>query len=79
MNSTTRLYLVCSSYEIYTTMHGSMNIKFIAMTLCILALFIQHAMRMRRIILSSVAGLSLPYFSTLPYKEQDFRKKNCGL
>jgi len=29
INSTTRWHLVCSFYEIYTTMHGSMNIKFI--------------------------------------------------
>jgi len=28
INSTTRLHLVGSFYEIYTTMHGSMNIKF---------------------------------------------------
>jgi hypothetical protein len=27
INSTTRLYLVGSFYEIYVTMHGSMNIK----------------------------------------------------
>jgi hypothetical protein len=30
INSTTRLHLVGSFYEIYTTMHGSMNIKFMA-------------------------------------------------
>ena len=35
------------------------------MTLCILALFIQHAKRLRRIILSSVACLIGLYFSTL--------------
>ena len=28
INSTTRLHLAGSSYEIYITMHGSMNIKF---------------------------------------------------
>ena len=28
INSTTRLHLVGSFYEIYVTMHGSMNIKF---------------------------------------------------
>jgi len=36
---------------------------------------IQHAKRMRRIILSLVAFLALPYFSKLSYKRQDFRRK----
>jgi hypothetical protein len=40
----------------------------------ILALVIQHAKRMRRIILSSVAFLALSYFSTLYHKRHDFRK-----
>ena len=37
-----------------------------------LRLFNQHAMRMRRITLSSVASLALPYSSTLPHKQRDF-------
>ena len=39
------------------------------------ALVIQHAMRMRHIILSSVACAVL-YFSTLSHKRYDFRGKN---
>jgi hypothetical protein len=40
------------------------------------ALFTQQAKRMRRIILLSIAYLTLPYFSTLSHKRHDFRKKN---
>jgi len=40
-----------------------------------LALGIQHAMRMRRIILSSVACPALHYFSTSPHQWHEYRKK----
>ena len=39
------------------------------------ALVIQHAKLLHRITLSCVACLALPYFSTLPHKWQNFRKK----
>jgi hypothetical protein len=38
------------------------------------ALVIRHAKRMRRIILSSVARLAVPYVCTFPHKRHDFRK-----
>jgi len=41
---------------------------------CSLALVIQHAKRMRHLVLSSVACLTLLCFSTLSHKRNDFQK-----
>ena len=41
-------------------------------------LVIQHAKRMRRIILPPVAIVAVPYFSTLSNKQHDFRGREGG-
>ena len=46
---------------------------------CVFVAFvIQNSKRTRRITPSSVACLVLQYFSTLPHKREDFRKKGAG-
>jgi hypothetical protein len=46
------------------------------LSVCSVALFIQHAERMRRIIMSSLACLTLPLFSTLSKKNGTIFGKN---
>ena len=43
---------------------------------CVLV-FVQVAAFLRRIVLSSVACLAVPYFSALSHKRHEFRKKIC--
>jgi hypothetical protein len=47
---------------------------YVCVYLCV-ALVIQHALRLRPIILSSAAGLALPYSPTLSDKRHGFRKR----
>ena len=51
------------------------SIKIFLVFLCILALVMWHAKRMRHIILISGVCPALPYFSTLSHKRHDFREK----
>jgi hypothetical protein len=47
------------------------------LSVCVsVAVAIQHAKRMRRIISSPATWSALPYASTLSHKRHDFRKKN---
>jgi hypothetical protein len=39
----------------------------------------QHAKHLRRVILPSVASLTVPYFSTLSQKLHDFREKAANI
>jgi len=43
------------------------------------ALVMLHAMYIRRITMTSVACLALPYFPTLPKKREDFRVRGGGV
>ena len=51
---------------------------FACMCVCVcVSLVIQHARRMRRLILSSMIAPDQPNLSTLPHERQDFEHKIC--
>jgi hypothetical protein len=50
------------------------SIKYSKCVVRILAFFIQHAKRMRHIVLSPVAYPAVPYFSTISHIRYDFRE-----
>jgi len=67
----------CNNIEVSSRIHFD-RAKAVSVTHseCVsVALVIQHAKCMSRIITSSVACLVLQYFSTLSHKRCDFRKK----
>jgi hypothetical protein len=52
-----------------------LNISSVCVCVCFLTLVIRHAMRVRRVILSSVACLAVSYFLTFAHKRHDFGRK----
>ena len=60
---------VCVYVRVDAQVCGGVNVR------AHVALFIQHAMPLRHIVLSILASVALPYFSTSSHKMNDVREK----
>jgi hypothetical protein len=68
---------ICGKMMVTGTMHrGSTVSDILSVCVCILALVIWHAKCMCHIILSSVARLALPHFSTSSHRWHNFQEKS---
>jgi hypothetical protein len=65
-----------SLYRLNYRVHSPFSISITHSECVSVALGIQHAKRMRRIIFSSVAGPAVQYFHTPSHKRPNFRKEN---
>ena len=65
--------MLTDSYLYYKTRREEVSITYSEFVS--VALVVQHEMRMPPVILTSLASLVIPYFSTLSHKLQQFRGK----
>jgi len=70
------LTFVSFSLHLLTSIHPKYLITYSSDTKLFVALFIQHAKRMRLIVVSSVACPAVYNFSTLSHKWEDFRRRS---
>jgi hypothetical protein len=71
---------LCTTYKTANILQRNIEALSLAKTItyskCVsVALFTQHAKRVRRIIMSSVTRTAVTYFSALSHKRHDFREK----
>jgi hypothetical protein len=65
-------YTVTTSRRVHVTIVAVEKQQILHILSVSVPLVIQHAMHLRRIMLSFVACLTLPYFSTLSHKRHDW-------